>query len=260
MAKASTRVVIAALIGNAALAAAKYVAAAVQRLGGDVRRGGALDGRHRQRGAAAARHPARRAARRRAAPVRPRQGDLLLGLRGGDPALRPRGRRLDLQGASTSSRRRSRCSTRAGSTSCSPSRCSSRLGSLDRGLAAARRRRGAGRPLLAGAAAGEGSGALPADLRRHRGASPASLVALVGVFCADRLGWLWADGAATLAIGGILALAAVLLADRDPRPSDRRGGRAAPRRGHHRRGGAGRLRPRGERGAHHAVRARRTSW
>ena len=34
---------------------------------------------------------------------------------------------------------------------------------------------------------------------------------MLGVFCADRLGWLWADGAATLAIGGILALAAVLL-------------------------------------------------
>lgn len=37
-------------------------------------------------------------------------------------------------------------------------------------------------------------------------------VALVGIYCADRLGWLWADAAATLAIGGILALAAVLLA------------------------------------------------
>ena len=49
-------------------------------------------------------------------------------------------------------------------------------------------------------------------------------------------------------------------AGRDPRPPDRRGGGAAPHRGHHRRGGAGRLRPRGERGAHHAARARRTSW
>lgn len=38
------------------------------------------------------------------------------------------------------------------------------------------------------------------------------LVALVGVFCADRLGWLWADAVATLAIGGILFTAAVLLA------------------------------------------------
>ena len=38
------------------------------------------------------------------------------------------------------------------------------------------------------------------------------VVALVGVFCADRLGWLWADAVATLAIGGILVTAAVLLA------------------------------------------------
>jgi cation diffusion facilitator family transporter len=36
--------------------------------------------------------------------------------------------------------------------------------------------------------------------------------ALVGVFCADRLGWLWADGAATLVIGGILASAALIMA------------------------------------------------
>jgi cation diffusion facilitator family transporter len=36
--------------------------------------------------------------------------------------------------------------------------------------------------------------------------------ALVGVFCADRLGWLWADGAATLVIGGILAAAALIMA------------------------------------------------
>ena len=28
------------------------------------------------------------------------------------------------------------------------------------------------------------------------------VVALIGVFCADRLGWLWADAAATLTIGG----------------------------------------------------------
>lgn len=33
----------------------------------------------------------------------------------------------------------------------------------------------------------------------------------IGVFCADQLGLLWADGAATIAIGCILALAAVLL-------------------------------------------------
>ena len=39
------------------------------------------------------------------------------------------------------------------------------------------------------------------------------VVAFAGVLCADRLGWLWADGAATLAIGGILAVAAVLLAN-----------------------------------------------
>jgi cation diffusion facilitator family transporter len=37
-------------------------------------------------------------------------------------------------------------------------------------------------------------------------------VAFVGVFCADRLGLVWADGAATLVIGQILAVAAVLLA------------------------------------------------
>ncbi len=36
--------------------------------------------------------------------------------------------------------------------------------------------------------------------------------ALVGVFCAHKLGWLWADGAATLVIGVILALAALVMA------------------------------------------------
>jgi cation diffusion facilitator family transporter len=38
------------------------------------------------------------------------------------------------------------------------------------------------------------------------------VVAFVGIFAADRLGWMWADGVATLVIGGILALAALLLA------------------------------------------------
>jgi cation diffusion facilitator family transporter len=37
------------------------------------------------------------------------------------------------------------------------------------------------------------------------------VAALVGVFCTDQLGWLWADGAATLLIGAIMALAAILL-------------------------------------------------
>ena len=43
------------------------------------------------------------------------------------------------------------------------------------------------------------------------GAIAGLVVALAGIFCTDRLGWLWADGVAALAIGGILALAAVLL-------------------------------------------------
>lgn len=44
-------------------------------------------------------------------------------------------------------------------------------------------------------------------------AAMAGLVAaMIGVFCADQLGLLWADGVATLVIGTILALAAVLLA------------------------------------------------
>jgi cation diffusion facilitator family transporter len=38
------------------------------------------------------------------------------------------------------------------------------------------------------------------------------LAAFLGVLASDRLGWLWADAAATLVIGGILACAAVLLA------------------------------------------------
>ncbi len=38
------------------------------------------------------------------------------------------------------------------------------------------------------------------------------ILALIGVFCADRLGWLWADAVATLAIGALLAAAAILLA------------------------------------------------
>jgi cation diffusion facilitator family transporter len=38
------------------------------------------------------------------------------------------------------------------------------------------------------------------------------LAAFLGVLASDRLGWLWADGVATLVIGGILACAAVLLA------------------------------------------------
>lgn len=38
------------------------------------------------------------------------------------------------------------------------------------------------------------------------------VIALAGIFAADRLGLLWADGAATLAIGLMLAVAAVLLA------------------------------------------------
>jgi cation diffusion facilitator family transporter len=39
------------------------------------------------------------------------------------------------------------------------------------------------------------------------------VVAFVGILCADQLGWLWADGVATLVIGGILAVAAVILAN-----------------------------------------------
>ena len=38
------------------------------------------------------------------------------------------------------------------------------------------------------------------------------LVALVGIFCADRLGWFWADGLAALAIGAIMAATAIWLA------------------------------------------------
>lgn len=38
------------------------------------------------------------------------------------------------------------------------------------------------------------------------------IAALLGVLCADRLGWLWADGAAALAIGGILAAAGLVMA------------------------------------------------
>ena len=50
-----------------------------------------------------------------------------------------------------------------------------------------------------------------AALRGYRGA-PRPVRGVVGVFCADRLGWLWADGAAALVIGGILAGAGLVMA------------------------------------------------
>jgi divalent metal cation (Fe/Co/Zn/Cd) transporter len=68
----------------------------------------------------------------------------------------------------------------------------------------------AGRPLLAVLRQAKDPAFFPlifADI-----AAIAGLVAaLIGVFGADRLGWLWADGAAALLIGAIMALAAVLL-------------------------------------------------
>ena len=69
---------------------------------------------------------------------------------------------------------------------------------------------GAGRPLLTALRRAEDPALFPL-IFADSGAIVGLLVALFGIFCADSLGWLWADGAATLAIGGTMALAAVLL-------------------------------------------------
>ena len=69
---------------------------------------------------------------------------------------------------------------------------------------------GAGRPLLTALRQAKDPALFPL-IFADTGAIAGLLLALVGVFCADRLGWLWADGAATLAIGCLLVLAAVVL-------------------------------------------------
>ena len=203
MAKASTRVAIVALIGNAALAAAKYVAAAFSGSGAMFAE--AVHSTVDTGNEALLLLGIQRAERAggRAAPVRPRQGDLLLVLRGGDPALRPRGRRLDRQGASTSSTTPQPLQHAGWAYLVLAVALLFQLGSW---IVAWRQLGdgGAGRPLLTALRQAKDPALFSADLRRHRRRVAGLLVALVGVFCADRLGWLWADGAATLAIGGIL--------------------------------------------------------
>ncbi len=65
---------------------------------GDAVRGDPFDGGYRQPGAPALRQPPRAPARGRQPPFRLRPRTLLLGLRGGDPDLRHRRRRVDLRG------------------------------------------------------------------------------------------------------------------------------------------------------------------
>ena len=69
---------------------------------------------------------------------------------------------------------------------------------------------GAGRPLLTALRQSKDPALFPL-IFAETGAIAGLVVALAGIFGADRLGWLWADGVAALAIGGILALAGVLL-------------------------------------------------
>lgn len=69
---------------------------------------------------------------------------------------------------------------------------------------------GTGRPLLAALREAKDPALFPLVFADTAGIA-GLLVALAGVFCSDRLGWLWADGMAALAVGGILALAAVML-------------------------------------------------
>ena len=70
---------------------------------------------------------------------------------------------------------------------------------------------GAGRPLLARLRQADDS-ALFSLVFADTAAVAALLVALAGVAGSDRLGWLWADGAAALGVGGILGLAGLVLA------------------------------------------------
>jgi cation diffusion facilitator family transporter len=69
---------------------------------------------------------------------------------------------------------------------------------------------GAGRPLLMRLRQADDPALFPLVFADTAGIA-ALLVALAGVVCSDRLGWLWADGAAALGIGGILGLAALVL-------------------------------------------------
>jgi cation diffusion facilitator family transporter len=68
----------------------------------------------------------------------------------------------------------------------------------------------AGRPLVTALRQAKDPALFPL-IFADTGAIAGLLVALAGVFASDRLGWLWADGAAALVVGMILVLAAVLL-------------------------------------------------
>ena len=68
----------------------------------------------------------------------------------------------------------------------------------------------AGRPLLTTLRQAKDSALFPLALA-HGSALAGLALALAGVFCTDRLGWSWADGTAALAIGAVMALAAIVL-------------------------------------------------
>ncbi len=81
------------------------------------------------------------------------------------------------------------------------------------------------------------------------------VVALIGVYLSDRVGMLWADGAAALAVGGVMALAAMLSAAETRTLLVGESAELLAGRGHPGARGAGGLRGRRERGADHAFRA-----